>query len=107
GNRTASAALMRAAITSDPQQPGPKKIGERPNPMAITAVVEGTPADLNKNQLALIEFTKQLEVEMGSQPAEVGMRAIRASSGVEGQVEGAKDRGRLFLNQQNLRTTLH
>ncbi len=99
GNRTASAALMRAAITSDPQQPGPKKIGERPNPMAITAVVEGQPADLNKNQLALIEFTKQLEVEMGSQPAEVGMRAIRASSGVEGQVEAAKDRVRLFLNQ--------
>jgi hypothetical protein len=54
---------------------------------------------LNKNQAALIDFTKQLEVESGAPPADVGVRAIRARSGLESEVEVAKERVRLYLSQ--------
>jgi hypothetical protein len=64
----------------------------------MTALTDDTPPTLNKNQAALIDFTKQLEIGMGAAPADVGVRAMRASSGLEGEVESAKERVRLFLS---------
>jgi phospholipase C len=97
GNRTASVASIRAAILSEAQPSRPKRVGTEPKPLDIGLVPPGVPGDLNQNQLALIEFTRQLELEMGAAPSEVGLRAIRGASGVEGQVEAAKERVRLFL----------
>jgi hypothetical protein len=66
----------------------------------MASVSDGTPPSLNKNQAALIDFTKQLEIEMGAHPSDIGLRAVRAASGPEGEVEAAKERVRLFLSQQ-------
>jgi hypothetical protein len=97
GNRTASAASIAGAITSAPSDQSPMKVGAEPRPLAMTAITDEAPPALNKNQAALIDFTKQLEVDMRAPPADVGMRALRATSGMEGEVEAAKERVRLFL----------
>lgn len=99
GNRTASAASFADAIASAPDDHSPLRIGAEPRPIAMTQITAEPVPTLNKNQAALIDFTKQLEVESGAPPADVGVRAIRARSGLEGEVEVAKERVRLYLSQ--------
>lgn len=97
GSRTASAASIADAIITVANDQTPTKVGLEPRPIAMTAVTDQAPPTLNKNQAALIDFTKQLEVDMRASPTEVGVRAMRAASGLEGEVESAKERVRLFL----------
>jgi phospholipase C len=99
GNRTASAASIAEAIIGDPNDRSPNKVGAEPRPIAMTAVTDQAPPALNKNQAALVDFTKQLEVDIGAAPADVGVRAMRATSGLEGEIESAKERVRLFLSE--------
>lgn len=98
GNRTASAASFSKAFSSEPRVSGPKRVGDLPRPVDLGIAADASQPELNKNQAALIDFTRQLEREMGAAPADVGLRAIRASSGAEGEVEAAKERVRLFLS---------
>jgi phospholipase C len=98
GNRTAAAASFADAIVKTANNRAPARVGMAPRPSAFSVVEESAPS-LNKNQLALIDFTKQLEIESGAAPADIGSRAMRAATGVDGEVEAAKERVRIFLSQ--------
>ena len=91
GNRTAEAASFAGTLTSSPNDAAPKKVGKAPRPADLSIVSDASPPALNKNQAALIEFTRQLGLEMQATPSGAGTRAIRAASGVEGEVEVAKN----------------
>lgn len=99
GNRTAAAASFADAITSSANDDTPKRVGVTPRPAEMLVVTDSTPPVLNRNQAALIDFTRHLEVEMNAPPADVGMRAMKATTGVQGEVEAARERVRLFLDQ--------
>jgi phospholipase C len=99
GERTAAAATFSPAIRSTPSTLSPLRVGGRSRAADFSVVMDSQPPQLNKNQAALIEFTRHLELEMRASPADVGMRAMKAASGVEGEVDAAKERVRLFLGQ--------
>ena len=99
GNRAAEAASFAGALTTAANDGGPINVGGKARPTEITIASDASPPTLNKNQAALIEFTKQLELEMNASPADIGLRAMRSTSSVEGEVETAKERVRLFLSQ--------
>jgi phospholipase C len=100
GNRTASAASIADAIGPNPNSDTPTQVGMQAHPEMMTAVTDDAPADYNRNQAALIEFSKQLEVEMGAAPADVGLRAIRAAASPQAEIEAAKERTWLFIEQK-------
>jgi phospholipase C len=103
GNRTASAASFAGAIGAAPNENTPARVGMAPLSLAMTAVDadNAEPDELNKNQACLIEFSKQLEAQMAAPAADVGMRALRAATGVQGEVEAAKERIWLYIDKQS------
>jgi phospholipase C len=100
GARTAAAASFAEALTTTPNDKSPRRVGAAPRPVEMATIEDDSQPTLNKNQAALIEFTKHLEVEMGADALDVGRRAIQARASVDGEVQAAKERVRLFLEQQ-------
>jgi phospholipase C len=99
GARTAAAASFQEALTGVANEKSPLRVGTAPRPVAMARIDDASAPALNKNQAALIEFTKHLEVEMGSDALDVGRRAMQASTSVDGEIRAAKERVRLFLGQ--------
>ena len=99
GNRTAVAASFASAITTNWNAESPSRVGTDPRPLEGQSVIDPGPITLNRNQAALVDFTRQLEVEMGASPAAIGMRSIQAASGIEGEMAAARERVRLFIEQ--------
>jgi phospholipase C len=108
GNRTASAASLAEAINTTPQDAArdasPAVVGMTPRSNVMSTVGVGAAADpageeLNPNQLALIQFSRQLEAEIPADPAEVGLRTVRAAASPQAEIEVAKERVRLYLER--------
>jgi phospholipase C len=92
GNRTASAASLMDAIVATPNENTPFAVGvglERP---ARVDLLEAPSAELNPNQVALIEFTKWLEMDRGTAPEAIGLREMRGRVSVQGAVTAAIER---------------
>jgi phospholipase C len=99
--RVASAATLAEVITGDGTTVGPAAIGTDPHPLMAEFAGEPTMETLNRNQAALIDFTRQLELEMHAPPQEVGLRTLRAAAGMQGEVEVAKERVARFLEERS------
>jgi phospholipase C len=100
GARTATAASFREAIVAVPNDKTPRRVGAAPRPAEMAMIPDDSLPALNKNQVALIEFTKHLELEMSADALDVGRRAIRAGASADGEVHAAKERVQLFLEQE-------
>jgi len=100
GNRVASAASPAGALVSTANEASPETVGQAPRPLDMTSTGEEIPERLNRNQRALIEFSKHLELEMSPTPEAVGLRAMRARASLQSEVEVAKERTWLFLEQE-------
>jgi phospholipase C len=99
GNRVASADSIGGALISVASGASPEIVGLEPRPMGMTAIGDEVPERLNRNQRALIEFSKHLELEMSAKPEAVGLRAMRATASPQSEVEVAKERAWLFIEQ--------
>jgi phospholipase C len=99
GNRVASAATFADALVSNADDTSPVSVGLSPHPLEMSAIGEERPERLNRNQKALIEFSKHLELEMPVTPEAVGLRALRAMASPQSEVEVAKERAWLFIEQ--------
>lgn len=97
--RVANAADFEAALIDEANKGAPEKVGLESPPMEMTSVGEDEPDELNRNQRGLIEFSKQLELEMAASPEAVGTRALRARTSTQAEIEVAKERTWLFIEQ--------
>lgn len=108
GNRTASAASLAEAIDTGPAPAAPRVTpvvaGMAPAPADLSMIDAETIAgaepasELNANQEALIQFSRQLEAEMPD-PLEVGLRTMRAAAGPAAEIEVARERVRRYIER--------
>jgi phospholipase C len=101
GNRVASAASLAGAFASTANDASPEIVGLEPLPLEMTSTGDEIPAELNRNQQALIEFSKRLELEISPTAEAVGLRSMRARASLQSEVEVAKERTWLFIEQQS------
>jgi phospholipase C len=98
-NRVASAASLAGALVTTANDASPEIVGLEPKPLEMTSIGDEVPDRLNLNQKALIEFSKHLELEMSPAPEAVGLRAMRARTSLQSEIEVAKERTWLFIEQ--------
>lgn len=91
GNRTAQAASLAGALTTKMNN-GPSQIGQAPRSTNLRLMPMDIQPELSAHQMGLIEFSKQLELEMHATPEEIGLRAMRSRASMQDHVAIAKDR---------------
>jgi phospholipase C len=91
-NRVASAASLAGALVQTPNLNAPPSVGLAPRAAVMSALDDESPAQLNANQVGLVALSKQLEVEAGTAPADIGLRSMRARANLKSEAEVATER---------------